>query len=218
MKSALVGPVFALFAFAMHTDVEAPAFTPDDILGWQSKAFRGETHYEAASIDGQAAVRASCDGSASWLLLERPIDLEKTPVVEWSWGVAGVFDGDADEERKAGDDYPARLYFVHRGGFNPFAIRAISYVWASHKPVGADWTSPYTSQVHLVAVQSGPPDGAGPWVTQRRNLRDDFRRYHGLDLKSVDGIAIMTDCDDHPAKASAWYGGLRFLHEDGRQS
>ena len=64
MKGALAGPVFAVLAFAMYTDVEAPAFTPADMLGWQPRAFRGETRYEAATIDGRAAVRASCDSSA----------------------------------------------------------------------------------------------------------------------------------------------------------
>jgi hypothetical protein len=51
-------------------------------------------------------------------------------------------------------------------------------------------------------------------VTERRNLRDDFKRYHGLDVEAIDAVAIMTDCDNRAAKASAWYGGVRFLPAD----
>lgn len=213
MKIVLAGATFALISLASHTETEPLTFTPADMLTWRTKAYRGETHYEAARIDGHAAVRASCNGSASGLILERRIDLVRTPVVEWSWGIEGVFDGDADEERKDGDDYPVRLYFVHGGGWNPFATRAITYVWASHKPAGADWPGPYTSQAHVVAVQSGVPDHSLPWVTQRRDLRADFKRFHGLDIDAIDAVAIMTDCDDHAARATAWYGDVRFLPE-----
>lgn len=205
----------AALSLAASAGAASLSFTPADILAWRVKQFEGETRYEAAEIAGMAAVRAFCDGSASGLVLERKIDLTRTPVVEWSWGVEGVFDDAADEASKAGDDYPARLYFVRDGGFNPFATRAINYVWASGKPAGADWPNAYTANAHVIAVQSGPPDPARPWVTQRRNLREDFRRYHGRDVEVVDAVAIMTDCDNRGATASAWYGAVRFLPADG---
>lgn len=215
MTMALAGVAIAVVWSAAHAEADLAAFAPADILGWRAKQFQGETRYEAAEVAGRAAVRATCDASASGLVLERRIDLVKTPVVEWSWGVEGVFDGAADEARKEGDDYPARLYFVKEGGFNPFATRAINYVWASAKPAGADWPNAFTSNAHIVAVQSGPPQEPAVWVTQRRNLRDDFRRYHGLDVETIDAVAIMTDCDNRAATASAWYGSVRFLPEGG---
>ncbi len=216
VKAALAGGAFFLLSLAARAETVSLAFTPADILGWRPETFQGETLYEAADVDAMAAVRASCKASASGLVLERRIDLAKTPVVEWSWGIEGVFDGEADEARKEGDDYPARLYFVKKGGLNPFATRAINYVWASAKPVGADWPNAYTSKAHIVAVRSGPPQAAMGWVTERRNLREDFQRYHGLDIDAIDAVAIMTDCDNRAAMASAWYGGVRILPEEGQ--
>lgn len=215
VMAALAGVVFALPSLGVQSAAVSPAFTPADILTWRPESFHGETRYEAADVDAMAAVLASCDGSASGLVLERRIDLKKTPLVEWSWGIEGVFAGGADEARKEGDDYPARLYFVRKGGFNPFATRAINYVWASAKPAGADWPNAFTANAHIVAVRSGPPPEPMGWVTERRNLRDDFRRYHGLDIDAIDAVAIMTDCDNRAATASAWYGGVRFLSEEG---
>lgn len=214
VKAALAGAV-VLLSLAARSEAVSLAFTPADILGWHPETFQGETRYEAADVDAMAAVRASCKASASGLVLERRIDLVKTPVVEWSWGIEAVFEGEADEARKEGDDYPARLYFVRKGGFNPFATRAINYVWASAKPVGTDWPNAYTSKAHIIAVRSGPPQAPMGWVTERRNLRDDFKRYHGLDIDAIDAVAIMTDCDNRAAMASAWYGGVRFLPEEG---
>jgi len=214
-KGALLAVACAPPFLAAGAGTAPPTFAPADILEWRAKPFRGETRYEAAEVAGRAAVRASCDASASGLVLERTIDLTRTPVVEWSWGIEAAFDGAVDEARKAGDDYPARLYFVKDGGLNPFATRAINYVWASGKPAGADWPNAYTANAHVIAVQSGPPDPARPWVTQRRNLREDFRRYHGRDVAAIDAVAIMTDCDNRAATATAWYGPVRFLPADG---
>ena len=215
VKAALAGSAFAAFSLAATAVVDLSAFAPADILGWRPQTFQGETRYEAARVGGRAAVRATCEASASGLILERRIDLARTPLVEWSWGIEGVFEGGADEAGKEGDDYPARLYFVRKGGFNPFATRAINYVWASAKPAGADWPNAFTANAHIVAVRSGPPPEPMGWVTERRNLRDDFRRYHGLDIDAIDAVAIMTDCDNRAATASAWYGGVRFLPEEG---
>lgn len=62
--------------------------------------------------------------------------------------------------------------------------------------------------------RSGASLQPGDWVTERRNIRDDFRRYFGLDLESINAIAILTDCDDLATTAKAWYGGVRLLPDD----
>ncbi len=193
----------------------AVTLAPADLLRGTSKAFEGLTRYELAEVDGRPAVRAVCDRSASGLIVRRRIDLRETPVIEWSWGIADTYDPSIDEASKAGDDFPARLLLIHSGGLTPMGSRAIAYVWASGRPAGADWINPYITQTRIVAVQSGTPERALPWVTHRRNLREDFRRYFGLDVAFIDAVAVMTDCDDRGARTEAWYGPVSFLPEDG---
>jgi hypothetical protein len=41
-------------------------------------------------------------------------------------------------------------------------------------------------------------------------VRADFKRYFGIDLNAVDGVAVMTDCDDAGGATRAWYGDVRF--------
>jgi hypothetical protein len=65
----------------------------------------------------------------------------------------------------------------------------------------------------MVALRSGAPPAPGEWVTERRNIREDFRRYHGREVERIDAVAIMTDCDNRNATAEAWYGTVRFLAE-----
>lgn len=182
---------------------------PADILAWEREDFADPTDYQLADYAGQTLLQARCQSAASALYLETTIDLRETPVLEWSWMAGGVFDN-IDETRKSGDDYPVRLYVVKDGGLLAWRTRAVNYVWSSHQPVGTQWTNAYASQAQMLALQSGPPAQAGP-ITERRNVREDFQRLHGVTLDSIDGVAIMTDCDNSGQAVTGWYGSIRWL-------
>lgn len=187
-------------------------FTPAEIVDWQVKSFAGKTDYELVQKDGRAAVHASCtEDTSSGLYLRQEIDLTKTPVLEWSWRVRNTY-GAVDETKKAGDDYPARIYVVDGHPALPWRTRALSYVWSSAMPKGEDWTNAYADQVHMIAVDAGK-EGLGTWRSYRRNLRADFQRYHDRQLDNVDAIAIMSDCDDTGKESEAWFGDIR-LHSE----
>ena len=203
-------------ALALTTAVAAAdnarVFTPADIIQWETHAFTGETRYQLTEVDGRQAVHAVCtDGSASGLFYEHDIDLEQTPIIEWEWRVDSTFT-DVDEQTRAGDDYPARLYAVDRHSVMRWRTRAINYVWASEMPRGAQWDNAYQSRATMVALRSGDDAGDG-WVTERRDLREDFNDIHGRDLAELNALAIMTDCDDTGQAAQAWYGEIRLLAE-----
>ncbi|MBK8908639.1 MAG: DUF3047 domain-containing protein [Rhodospirillales bacterium] len=209
VRAGMIATMLAL-ALAMPAGAEPLVFTPREILAtWHRESFQGETTY---ALDGEA-LRARCRDSASGLFLRQTIDLRVTPVIEWSWRVDAVFDGAADETSKAGDDFPARLYVVRESAVLVWRTRAINYVWASAMPQGSNWPNPFASQAHMVALRSGAPPAPEQWVTERRNIVEDFRRYHGLEVERIDAVAIMTDCDNRNATAEAWYGKVRLLAE-----
>ncbi|MFV8833418.1 DUF3047 domain-containing protein [Aquisalimonas sp.] len=188
-------------------------FTPSDILEWDRHSFEGDTTYELVEVDGRQAIHARCtDATASGLFLDESVDLDKTPIVEWEWRVDETFSG-IDETVRAGDDYPARLYAVDEHSVLRWRTRALNYVWASEMAQGTDWENAYASQARMIALQSGPPEESGRWVTERRNLRDDFWTYHDREPDTVDALAIMTDCDDVGEPIEAWYGEIRLLPE-----
>lgn len=188
-----------------------PAFSPDAIARWRAHAFAGQTSYRLVETDAGPAVHARCDRAASGLFLDAPVDLRETPILEWTWRVDATLDPAVDETTRAGDDFPARLYVVQGGGLLRWRTRALNYVWASGQPAGADWPNPFAAQAHMIAVRSGP---GGGWRTERRDVREDFRRFHGRDVDVIDAVAIMTDCDNRGVTAEAWYGAIRFLPAD----
>jgi hypothetical protein len=122
--------------------------------------------------------------------------------------VGRILDG-LDETSKYGDDYPARVYVVFSGGLLFWKTRALNYVWSNGRPIGSAWPNAYTNRFINIAVQSGP-ERVGQWVSQSRNIRDDYQHLVGGDIKQVDAVAIMTDTDDSGMAATAFYGEVRF--------
>ena len=183
-------------------------FSAGDLKEWQTKAFQGETRYTFDEKSGRRALFADSRGAASGLYREIQVDLRRTPWLHWSWRVDRVLDG-VDERTKAGDDYPARVYVVVSGGAAFWKTRSLVYVWSSHQPVGTTWNNAFTSNARVMALRSGTRD-AGQWVSEKRDLRADFRQLFGEEIAQIDAVALMTDTDNSGQSATAWYGDIYF--------
>jgi hypothetical protein len=202
-----------LISVLLLAAVPAPAaervvghFSAGDLRGWEAKVFNRTTAYRIEQHDGRRVLAAECRNSASALYRRMKIFLGETPVLRWSWRVDKAYAG-LDETQKTGDDYPARVYVVIDGGILRWRTRALNYVWASGQPAGRSWLSAYTKQAMMVALRSSPDAG---WRDEARDLRRDFRALFGIEPEHIDGVALMTDCDDAHGQGRAWYGDIRF--------
>ena len=202
--------VFALGAGSAGADT-VEVLRNGDIAGWEEKVFKGKTAYETIRHDGRDAVRATSRGTASGLYLRRRIDLDKTPILRWSWRVDATL-GDIDERTRAGDDYSARVYVIRSHSVLLWRTRAVNYVWASVVAAGETWPNAWTDSSRHVAVRSGDAL-AGQWVEERRDVRADFRELFGKPVRYVDAVAIMTDTDNTGGTAVAYYGDITFASE-----
>jgi hypothetical protein len=48
------------------------------------------------------------------------------------------------------------------------------------------------------------------WITEKRNMLDDYIRTFGEKPPIISGIAIMTDSDNTKESATAFYGDIQF--------
>lgn len=207
-----VAALVCLLAGFAASPAGAIIFEPPSIMGWRQHSFLGQSEYALGERDKRQAVHAKCRNGASGLVLEVPISLNTTPIIEWRWRVDTPKTAGPSEMTRPGDDFAARLYVVRDGGIMMWRTRALSYVWTTAMQRGQHWANPFADQTHMIALRNANDMGA--WHTERRNLRDDFRRYHGIDVDEVHAIAIMTDCDNGKGVAEAWYGRIRLLTED----
>jgi len=194
-------------------------FSEGDLTDWEEKSFEGNSQYhfidvQTAGINSkelnnkQQVLHASTQGQASGLFKEVNIDLTKTPYLNWSWQVQNLLKGN-DERSKDGDDYPARIYVVVSGGVFFWNTKAINYVWSSNQSVGSEWPNAFTGNAKMLAVRSGEKQ-LGKWITERRNVREDLKKFFGEDVKKIDAIAVMVDGDNTGQAATAYFGDIFF--------
>ncbi len=197
-----------ILSWAESERVEIARFSQGDLTGWQSKVFAGQTDYSLEREADRMVLRADSSAAASGLYREVSIDMNKTPILNWDWKVDNILTGN-DERTKTGDDYPARIYVVFSGGVMFWRTRAINYVWSNKQPVNGSWSSAYTRNAGMIAIQSGS-ENIGRWMNESRNVPADYRRLFGEDPDVIDAVAIMTDTDNTGAAATAWYGDIWF--------
>lgn len=198
--------------------------------GWEPLTFEKiptHTQYDLVKDEDQVVVKAISYHSSSGLTREISIDPVKYPVVQWRWKVENTLkNGDVTE--KSGDDYPARLYITfeydsRKVGFFEKAkyeaakllygqyppIGAINYIWESKSPIGTIVPNPYTDRVQMIVVESGQ-SRLNEWITEERNVYDDYVKAFGQNPPKISGVAIMTDTDNTQENATAYFGDIVF--------
>jgi len=194
---------------AENRDVVISTFGQKDLSRWQQKEFEGTTSYTFSRDDAKKWVlKAHSNGTASGLAREIEVDLSKTPYLNWSWKIE-KFPEVENERSKKGDDYPARIYVIFSTGPWFWDTRALNYVWSTAMPVGESWPNAFTSKARMIAVQSGG-DRIGGWVTEKRNVREDIATLFGIQVDTIEAIALMTDTDNSSSEAVAYYGDIYF--------
>jgi hypothetical protein len=188
------------------------AFSSGTLDHWESKEFKGATHYKIVELAGTNALKAESTGSASGLFNEQRIDLHKTPIMNWRWHIENRLGSNLNEQEKSGDDYAARVYVVVNGGAAFWQTKALNYVWSSTSPVGKVWPNAYAGangKMTMIALRSST-DKTGTWYSEKRNILDDLKHQFGEDIQYIDAVAIMSDSDDSQGQVTAYYGDIYF--------
>ncbi|MDB3936050.1 DUF3047 domain-containing protein [Granulosicoccus sp.] len=208
---ALVLGAFAAAAVAADK-VNIGDFSAGSLTHWKTQSFAGDTEYNIEQRDGKSVLVANSSGTASALGRKIKVDLTKTPYVNWSWKVDSAM-SNLDERSKQGDDYAARLYVVKSSGALFWKTKAVNYVWSGNEPKDTSWKSAWKPKNDVMVAVRGPDDSLGEWKTEKRNVREDFKKIYGIDIKRIEGVAIMTDTDNSGLSATAEYGDIYFSAE-----
>lgn len=124
--------------------------------------------------------------AASALFYRVRVDLEQTPWLNWSWRVEKGLPPLA-ETRKEGDDYSARIYVVVDGGLLFWRSIALNYVWSSAQEVGSVWPNAFAGKNAMLMAMRSPEDQLGVWYSEKRDLREDFRKLFGGESALLQG-------------------------------
>ena len=186
-------------------------FTEEELSALEIRKVRGadnNTSYTVGSNENGNFLKAVADNAASGLGKEIKIDLNKTPFINITWKIEKDLRG-IKENTKKGHDYAARVFAIKKTGATPLSNRAINYVFSSNSDVGENRPSPYTKK-SIDNVLATTKDNLNEWVTVKANVKEDFKKFHDLDVNELDGLAIMADTDNSKMKSISYFQNIYF--------
>ena len=196
---------------AVAENINIFKFTEQELSELDVRKVRGadnKTVYTVGSNENGNFLKAVADNAASGLGKEVKIDLNKTPFINITWKIEKDLQG-INENSKKGHDFAARVFAVKKTGATPLSNRAINYVFSSNSAVGQSWPSPYTKK-SIDNVLATTKDNLNVWVTVKANVKEDFKKFHDLDVNELDGLAIMADTDNSKMKSISYFQNIYF--------
>ena len=186
-------------------------FTETELKKLEVRKVRGadnKTLYSVGSDENGNFLKAVADNSASGLGKKVNINLNKTPIINITWKVEKDLAGIKENTKKA-HDYAARVFVIKKTGATILSNRAINYVFSSNNEVGFNAPSPYTKK-SIDYVLSTTKDSLNEWITVKSNVKEDFKKFHNLDVDQLDGLAIMADTDNSEMKSISYFQNIYF--------
>ena len=208
-KLILIGAFIQTTLYA--EEVKVFEFTEKELSELTVRKVRGadkKTTYSVGSNDNGNYLKAIADNAASGLGKEIKIDLNKTPFINITWKIEKDIPG-IDETTKKGHDFAARVFVIKKTGATALSNRAVNYVFSSNQDIGSNSPSPYTKK-SVDNVLATTKTKLNEWVTVKANVKEDFKKFHNLDVNELDGIAIMSDTDNSKQKSITYYQNIYF--------
>ena len=172
---------------------------------WKPRKDEGMGIYKVREEGGMRFLRAASRGDGIQAAREIEWDLDKYPVLAWSWRPR-QFPKGADEKSGKNDSVLAVYMLVPHSQIR--GPKAVKYIWSERVPAGTQLTS--NSDLTQVRVLRTGTAGANKWTEERVNVLADYRkRFSESDTPKPAGIAVLTDSDDTKSTASGDYAKFR---------
>ena len=199
---------------SLADEIKVFDFTETELSKLEVRKVRGadnKTTYTVGTNENGSFLKSVADNAASGLGKEIKIDLNKTPFINITWKIEKDLSG-IKENTKKGHDFAARVFVIKKTGATPLSNRAINYVFSSNNEIGSNWPSPYTKK-SIDNVLASTKKNLNEWITVKANVKDDFKKFHNLDVNELDGLAIMSDTDNSKMKSIAYFQNIYFSAE-----
>ena len=182
--------------------------------GWRKyETIGGHPAYDFEIVqDGpRRALRMRSARDHSTIARDLSVDLARTPILEWTWRIRALPVG-GDVRRRETSDLTAHLFVVWPRMPAMLRSRLIGYGWDATAPAGTVTRSRKTGTVTFVLLHSGREE-MDRWITERRNVVEDYRRIHGEAPDNPGALALSIDSNDTQSSAEGLIGSIRFVAE-----
>jgi hypothetical protein len=172
--------------------------------GWELKVKSGKAAYDVKRDGDIAALHLKSANSSFSMQGEVNVDVKRYPALSWKWKVTQL-PKDGDFRKSRTDDQAAQLFLVFT------KAKAIVYIWDTTAPQGLmESTSPVPFMtVKIVVVRSGPAE-LGKWITETRNVYEDYKKFFGEDPPVIKGMRLQINSQHTGTTAESWFADVVF--------
>jgi len=173
-------------------------------LGWELKEKSGKADCLVVEDCDRYAVRLRSKDTSFSLQKEVDVDVREYPVLIWDWKVTGLpKGGDFRISRK--DDQAAQLFLAFS------KTKILVYIWDTTAPQGLmqNAPSPPFTSIKAVVVRSGPND-TGKWITETRNVYEDYRKLFGNEPPRLGGMRLQINSQHTETSAESYFADVVF--------
>jgi len=180
--------------------------------GWTGEGFGRRADYDfTIEQAGEARVlhlKSNDEHSTIVRDITGKVRLKETPILEWTWK-ANILPTGGDVRRNESTDIAAQLYVIWPRFPALLRSRIIGYVWDATTPAATMVKSEKTGTVTFIVLRSGTKD-LGKWLTERRNVAEDYRDIFGEFPENPTAITISIDSNDTHSTAESFIGPIFF--------
>lgn len=177
--------------------------------GWTLKVWQGHPDVRlVGGENGKQVLRMRSDKAAVSIYREIKLDLKSFPILNWRWKVTKL-PRNADARDNKRDDQAAGVYVIFPRFPTFINSQLIGYVWDTTVPAGTILKSRKNPMVHYIVVRSGV-DNLDKWLTEKRNVLEDYHKVFGKEPPKVGGVSLMIDTDDTRSEAESYFARIEF--------
>ena len=173
-------------------------------VGWQLNEKSGRADLAVVEENGVSALRLTSNDSSFSIQKTVDVDVSRYPLMSWRWKVTRLPEG-GDFRKSKTDDQAAQLFLAFS------RTRAIVYIWDTTAPQGLseNAASPPFMNIKAVVVQSGESQ-TGRWLTETRNVYNDYKKLFGHEPPPVGGIRIQINSQHTSSAAESYFADVVF--------
>lgn len=172
---------------------------------WQVKVNHGRPEFGVCTDNTEGSCLHLRSAKASFGL-QRDVDVDPSqmPFLTWRWKVTQLPAG-GDFRHASTDDQAAQVLVAFSDR------RVLTYLWDSTAPKGTAASSSEIPLVHIFAVvcESGAAQ-ANRWVSENRNVAEDYRRAYGKPAPQVKGLRLQINSQHTGTVAESYFGEVAF--------
>ncbi len=172
--------------------------------GWELKEKSGKADFAIVKDGDIPAARFRSNDTSFSLQKEVKVDLKQYPVLTWKWKATKLPVG-GDFRKSKTDDQAAQLFVAFT------KTKSIVYIWDTSAPQDLmESTSPVPFMtVKVVVVRSGPTE-TGKWISESRNVYEDYKKMYGSEPPEVSGIRLQINSQHTGTSAESYFADVAF--------